>query len=491
MKNFFTLLKKFKNWGFFLSSFLLASYGAYWIVVTPAGLPFGLVRLSPLQKSAAQKQKKPQKASIKRAETMSAITEEDIAASEQDEKGGKIEAFSAKQIDTILYDKNNRISDLFAVPAELRKRVEFWFNIYSLYTISHAVIHDTDHPWIVYEVVNLNPVYDKFKKESDRRAEKARLGLEAKKRAITTLNRLSKRKIYVGLPPDEARIYDFFKDIPGSKRKLFENAEKNVRLQLGQKDSVVYAIKKSGRYLKSMEKTFSEQKLPAELTRIPFLESSFNLEAYSKDGASGIWQFMSKTGNVFLTVSQAMGIDERRDPLKATGAAAQLLKQNYKIFKEWPLAITAYNHGPGGVLQGIKKLRTKSLADLIERYEHSSFGFASKNFYSEFLAVLHVEKYQDKIFGALKLDPHLEYDDIEIQYSMRVKYVTELCHVTLDEIKRYNHDLQEKVLGSHSYLPEGYYLKLPKGEKVGLLQFYKEVEETNRLLDQMLGKEKD
>lgn len=452
MKQFFYFLKKFKN-GFFLLGLLVAGDVS--------------------------------------AQTMPPITEADIVASEQDEKGGKIKTPSAKQMNAILSDKEDKISDLFKVPPELKRRVEFWFNIYSLYTISHAVIHDADHPWIVYEVVNLNPVYDKFKKESERRAEKARLGLEAKKRVISALTRLSKRRIYIGLPPDEAKILALFREISGPRSLLFEKAKKNVRLQLGQKDSVVYAIKKSGRYLKSMEKIFSRQKLPIELTRIPFLESSFNLEAYSKDGASGIWQFMSKTGSVFLTVSEAMGIDERQDPLKATKAAAKLLKQNYKIFKEWPLAVTAYNHGPGGLLAGIKKLKTKDLVYLIEQHEAPSFGFASKNFYSEFLAILHVEKYQDRIFGSLKLDPHLEYDDVEIQYSMRVKYVTEFCNVTLDEIKRYNPDLQEKVLGSHSYLPEGYYLNLPKGKKVGLLQFYKEVEETNRLLDQMLGKEKD
>jgi membrane-bound lytic murein transglycosylase D len=457
MKGFLNFFKNFKNLALFLATLAIASYGAYWLVFMPKESLFGLVQLVDKTWPAPQKTATPSKKIVSKPrvkETMTAISQDDIMASEQDERGGEIRDLSKSVIDAILKDRENRVSDLFTPSNELRSRIEFWFKIYSIYTISHAVIHDADRPWLIYEVVHLNPVYDKFKKGSERRAEKARLIREAKKRAQA-------------------------------------KGAKNIRLQLGQKDSVVYAIKKSGRYLKSMEKIFSDEKLPVELTRIPFLESSFNLNAYSKDGASGVWQFMSKTGNVFLTVSQAAGIDERRHPLKATYAATRLLKQNYKIFKEWPLAITAYNHGPGGLLQGIKKLGTKNLARLIEKYDHPYFGFASKNFYSEFLAVLHVEKYQDKIFGYLKPDPHLEHDDIEIQYSMRVKYITELCKVTLDEIKIYNPDLQQKALDSHSYLPEGYYLKLPKGKKSGLLKFYKEVEETNRLLDQMLGKEKD
>ena len=103
--------------------------------------------------------------------------------------------------------------------------------------------------------------------------------------------------------------------------------------------------------------------------------------------------------------------------------------------------------------------------------------------------MVHAERYQDKVFGRVEKEDHLEHEDIDIKYSMRVKYIMELCGVTQKEIKLYNPDLRSKVLNSQTYLPEGYLLKLPKGKRKPLLAFYEEVEETNRILDEMLGEE--
>ena len=421
----------------------------------------------------------------------SSISENDIAAQEQDEDNGDIPTLSQDLIDYVLNDRGSRISDEFNIPNDLRKRIEFWFKIYTLYTISHAVLHDNEHPWIVYDVINLNSVYSKYRLADQRNAAKSQMIRNARYTYKNILEKLANRSNYLFLSKDEQKVYALFKDIPGSRKTIFLKAKNSIRVQLGQRDSVLYAIKKSGRYLKNMEAIFEREKLPIELTRIPFLESSFNLDAYSKDGASGIWQFMSKTGKIFLTVSYAQGIDERNHPLKATEAAARLLKQNYQALKDWPLAVTAYNHGPGGLLKGAKRVGSRNLNDLIENYKDPYFAFASKNFYSCFLAVTYAERYQDKIFGYVPKDEQLEHEDIEIKYSMRVKYIMELCGLTKAQIKTYNPDLRQKALDSRSYLPEGYYLKLPRGKRKPLLDFYREVEETNKILDQMLGQEKE
>ncbi len=468
----------------------LAAYGFYWLNFTPIDSPFGLFEL--LDHPNSQHLQENLKASKKerlRFPMPSAISDNDIVASEHDEGNGKIKDLSPEVLDYILKDKGYRVSDEFSIPEDLRKRVEFWFKIYTTYTVSHAVLHDNEHPWIVYEVVNLNSVYNKYKTAAQRNMAKAEMIRNARYTYKNILDQLAHRSNYIFLSREEKRIYDLFKDIPGSRNQVFSRAKNDIRLQLGQKDSLLYGIKQSGRYLKAMEHIFEKDNLPLELTRIPFLESSFNLSAYSKDGASGIWQFMSKTGKVFLTVSYAQGIDERNHPLKATEAAARLLKQNYQVLKDWPLAVTAYNHGPGGLLKGIKKVGDRNLNDLIEKYHDPYFAFASKNFYSCFLAVVHAERYQDKVFGYVEKEEPLEHEDIEIKYSMRVKYIMELCGLTQKEVKLYNPDLRSKVLNSQAYLPEGYFLKLPKGKKKHLLAFYQEVEETNRILDETLGKE--
>ncbi|MBI3017689.1 MAG: lytic transglycosylase domain-containing protein [Deltaproteobacteria bacterium] len=466
----------------------LAIYGFYWLNFTPTDQPFGLFELLDASHGPKISPKTLKKQRL-RFPMPSAVSDNDILASEHDEGSGKIKELNSDLIDTILKDKGYRVSDEFSIPQDLRKRVEFWFKIYTTYTISHAVLHDNEHPWIIYEVVNLNSVYNKYKLASQRNMAKAEMIRNARYTYKNILDKLAKRSNYILLSKEEKRIYDLFKDIPGPRNQVFANAKNDIRLQLGQKDSLLYGIKQSGRYLKTMESIFGKNDLPLELTRIPFLESSFNLNAYSKDGASGIWQFMSKTGKVFLTVSYAQGIDERNHPLKATEAAARLLKQNYQVLKNWPLAVTAYNHGPGGLLKGAKKVGSRNLNDLIERYRDPYFAFASKNFYSCFLAVVHAERYQDKVFGYVEKENHLEHEDIDIKYSMRVKYIMELCGLTQKEIKLYNPDLRSKVLNSQTYLPEGYLLKLPKGKRKPLLAFYEEVAETNRILDEMLGEE--
>src|SRR5690606_8417959 len=98
-----------------------------------------------------------------------------------------------------------------------------------------------------------------------------------------------------------------------------------------------------------MEEIFTQLDLPIELTRIPLVESSFNIMAHSKAGAVGVWQFMPLSGKEYMKVDPSIGIDERRSPLKSTIAAARLLKRNLKMTGNWPLAITAYNHGFTGI----------------------------------------------------------------------------------------------------------------------------------------------
>ena len=78
------------------------------------------------------------------------------------------------------------------------------------------------------------------------------------------------------------------------------------------------------------------------------------------------------------------------DVLKSTRAAAKLLKRNYRLLKSWPLAVTGYNHGAYGVKRAVKKVGSRDLVDLIENYDKHSWGFASKNFYAELIAMIRI-----------------------------------------------------------------------------------------------------
>ncbi len=111
------------------------------------------------------------------------------------------------------------------------------------------------------------------------------------------------------------------------------------------------------------------------MSNLPLIPS-----AYSKFGAAGIWQFTRSTGRRYMEVGYVL--DERRDPIRATHAAAQLLKENYEKLGSWPLAITAYNHGAAGMARARQK--HGDYPAIFKSYRSRTFKFASRNFYSEF-----------------------------------------------------------------------------------------------------------
>src|SRR4029453_5019016 len=148
---------------------------------------------------------------------------------------------------------------------------------------------------------------------------------------------------------------------------------------------------------------FRDEGLPVELTRLPLIESCFDVEAYSKVGAAGIWQFMPATGRLYMEVSNS--VDERRDPIASTRAAGRYLSASYEPPGNWPPPTTCYNHGPNGMARAIGDTGSDNIVNIIRYYGGPGFGFASRNFYAEFLAPLKIEKNSKTFFGRLPQGP--------------------------------------------------------------------------------------
>ncbi len=349
----------------------------------------------------------------------------------------------------ILSDKFNRIPEGFQIPSGLRERVGFWLDIYTKYSSRFSVVHDSTYPWIIYRVLE----------------DSAKVPV-AKKQVRAVLRRLSQKKYYGDLQGEEFQIYSLFKNVEGNRRNLFLRALRNIREQRGQKDFFRNGILTSSKYISEMEEIFARYDLPVELVRLPLVESSFNLRAQSKVGASGIWQFMQATGKHYLKMDGV--IDERNSPIKSTQAAAKLMLSNFRILRNWPLAVTAYNHGANGLLKAVKHLRTKALSEIIEHHRSPTFSFASENFYSEFLAALYGEKYQEEIFGDIPKYPPLASEGTEIKYYMKAKTICGITGVTLEELKLFNPDFRRKIIGINTFIPAGYRLRLPNGRKAAL-----------------------
>jgi membrane-bound lytic murein transglycosylase D len=273
------------------------------------------------------------------------------------------------------------------------------------------------------------------------------------------LLRLAKNKNFTHLKPGDRELIQSLAWIKGPRSKVFREAAKNLRTQLGQRDFFLSGLQSSSRYLPFIEKEFAASGLPTELTRLPFVESSFNVQAESKVGASGIWQIMPYTGREFLIVGNS--IDERNSPFKSSLVAIELFRQNYRKFQSWPLAITAYNHGWEGLRDAIEETRSEDLAVLINKYHTGAFKFASANFYTCFLAALHAERYHKEIFKELPADyAPVDFKVVTLEKTTKARSLLKNLGISSDDLLTYNLDLKHAVK-KNAALPKGYYLILP------------------------------
>ena len=332
----------------------------------------------------------------------------------------------------------------------IQNNVRFWEDIYATYSTSQAVVHDSHDLSIVYEVI---PIFNHRLPGSSKINRPVFKGIKNKYK--NSLHHLAK-----GSPPrntEEKRILALFGNA-GSKR--LKKAAASVRIQIGQKDRFLEGVIRSGSYIQRIKRIFRKKGLPEDLAYLPHVESSFNLRAYSKFGASGIWQFTRSTGKQFLTINYE--VDERQDPILASYAAATFLKQNYDSLKSWPLAITAYNYGPAGMQRA--KTAHGSYENIFKYYAKGHFKFASRNFYSEFLAAVNVAK-------RLEQDPNVQRNSPQKTLSVTLPaYIAakDICAhfgLTVTELKKLNPALRQPVFQGRKYIPKGYTLHLPNTKR--------------------------
>jgi membrane-bound lytic murein transglycosylase D len=348
---------------------------------------------------------------------------------------------------------------LFPMPAEIAANAEFWRMVYADYPTNMVLMHDTEDLSIIYEVIELKGLADAAVSSSAAyRQEWRKLeGVKDEYRAI--FSKLANRQLDLSnLSRREKRVVEIFGANADPER--LQRAAGSIRAQQGLKDRFHLGLQRSGMYRDFIEGVFTHHGLPEELIMLPHVESSFNYQAYSKVGAAGIWQFMRSTGRLFMTINY--DVDERLDPIRATEAAAKLLKLNYSELGAWPLAITAYNHG----LNGMRRAKAQCGTDfgrIYREYKSNSFGFASRNFYAEFLAALHVATNYENYFGDVKFHQPVQFVEITTDHYLTVNSVLETYKLDREEFRNLNPALRPPVINSQRRIPKGYTLRLPKG----------------------------
>jgi len=279
------------------------------------------------------------------------------------------------------------VAQSMELPSEgLESRIEFWKKVYTQYGQEDVIIHDRVHVNLIYDVA-----------AKGEQASKVSAVEEALAEIQANLNSPE------NLSPVAALIRDAIttNGLPLTQESISELRE-NIHTQFGIKERFRDGVIRSGRYLDAFQEVFANEGLPADIALLPLVESSFENRALSSAGAAGIWQFTRGTGRLYLKVNRKL--DERLDPTKATRAAARLLRDNYEALGSWPLAITAYNHGRGGMLRAQSEVGSSDMGKVIDEYTGPLFGYASMNFYSEFLAAVDVYKNYQQYFGQLVLD---------------------------------------------------------------------------------------
>jgi membrane-bound lytic murein transglycosylase D len=338
----------------------------------------------------------------------------------------------------------------------IKPNVRFWKKVYSEFTTHQGIIHDNQNLDIIYETIQLEPPNGSRNLKANQRKINA-----VKEKYKTILNSLAS-----GKTPEtktEKRVFSLF---AGQQNpQSFKDAIENIRFQLGQMDRFREGIIRSGAYIGEIRKIMKSYGLPEQLAYLPHVESSYNYNAYSKFGAAGIWQFTRGTGKNYMKIDYT--IDERRDPILATHAAAKYLKKNYEQLGSWPIALTAYNHGANGMAKAKREVGN-DYPSIYKKYKGKSFGFASRNFYSEFLAASEVARNYKKHFGELPIHPPVRRVTIPMSSYASVSDISKFYKVTKEQIQEMNPALRNPVFQGQKYIPKGYSLYLPDTKRSSL-----------------------
>ncbi len=348
----------------------------------------------------------------------------------------------------------------FSVPQRLRARVDFWKDVFTKYGRYYTLVHHRDFPQITFDVVDMSLEgtllgdirFENLKKERVDRAVKAVKSAIKKlaegEGASTRLEKNIKEKMESTLGAGTLKYSLVLKD-------------DLIRTQTGIREKFRDSVKHSGKYLGRMEAIFKSYGLPIELTRLPFIESSFDYTAYSSVGAAGIWQFMRRTALNYMTVNRV--VDQRRDPIIATHAAARYLREAYEALDNWPQAVTSYNHGVGGVRRKMNVSGLNSIADMIEHPTRNTFGFASSNFFPEFLAAVEVYRHYRTYFPGLVVDPEEKYVERRLPNAMTIQSVARVYGYPVEALKEINYSFTSDVWNGKLPIPKGYIVKFPVG----------------------------
>ncbi len=299
------------------------------------------------------------------------------------------------------------------------------------------------------------------------------------------------------ISPDNPVISSLPEEKPNNVPKIIDNygsnevaenaVQKHINYFTGKiKERFSIWLARSGKYLELMKSILKENNVPEDIVFLPLIESGFNANAYSPARAVGYWQFIASTArNYGLEINWWK--DERKDPVKSTIAAANYLKDLYKMFGSWNLAMAAYNAGEGKIQRALDRSNADDYWSLLStRYIRNE----TKDYVPKFIAASMIATDPEK-FGFENLEYHdpLKYDLVTVKSPVDLEIIAEAAETSIETIKELNPELRRWC--TPPYMPE-YTLRIPKGKKETFQQNFSKIPEDRRFsLDRYTVKKGD
>ncbi len=268
---------------------------------------------------------------------------------------------------------------VFQKPGELAPAVEFWRKTYVQWRRSQVAFHDDRHLDVIYEVMTL-PGYvgESLTSEQKDMVSERRAYWKAELAMLE-----NKMRYNMPLTANDQTIITKLQGNGKQLGNILYGASERVRSQRGTRERFMKGLEISRRYDHKFRKIFRDAGLPEDLALLPHVESSFQPSAKSSAGAVGMWQFTKGAAKTFMPAGH--GVDLRFDPVASAVGAARYLSFAYRKLGDWPTAITSYNHGVGGMRRAQNTVG-RDFVRIVKAYNGPAFGFASRNYYAQFLA---------------------------------------------------------------------------------------------------------
>ncbi len=333
--------------------------------------------------------------------------------------------------------------------------VRFWVRVYSEWGLGQVVIHDSERPELIYEIALLPGRVEERYSDAQRDFIKARV--EGWRERL----RLLEAALEAGQPLDDDQKALALLVTTNAGSEAIRGSCDRLRTQRGVRERFRRGVEISQRYDALIRQTLREEGVPETLAFLPHVESSFQSHAVSSAGAVGAWQFTRSAGRRYMHVTSAF--DERLDAVLAARGAARYLKDAYAKLGRWPLALTSYNHGVGGMTQAVAALG-QDYEKIFLEYEGRLFGFASRNFYPEFLAAVEVASQPGKFFpDGLALEPPLDHDRTTLSRASSPRAIARRLGLAVDELAALNPAWTARALRADLSIPANATVWLPRG----------------------------